>query len=112
MMRHGVMMDLTPSKFGGEGGMRVEEELFPFCFDDEKLSFEIEHPTPEDMETYDWYKLDSPYLCLNEVRWNKKKVVETDILIIEWRKRFAMQPEDVIRKTLQATTQYYMSTES
>jgi hypothetical protein len=88
MMRHSVMMDMTPSKFGGEGGMRVEEEFFPFCFDDEKLFFEIEHPTPEDMETYDWYKSTSPYPFLNETRWNKKKVIEIDIPISEWRKRF------------------------
>jgi hypothetical protein len=112
MMRHGVIMDLTPGKFGGEGGMRVEEEFFPFCFDDEKLFFEIEHPTPEDMETFDWYELTSPYPFLNEVRRKKKKVIETDIPIHEWRKRFAMLPEEIVRKTLQATTQYYMSTEA
>jgi hypothetical protein len=112
MMRHGIKMDLTPRKFGGEGGMRVEEEFFPFNFDDEKLFFEIERPTPEDMETYDWYELTSPYPFLNEVRRNKKEVLETDIPISEWRKRFAMLPEDVVQKTLLATTQYYMSTEA
>jgi hypothetical protein len=82
------MMDMTPSKFGGEGGMRVEEEFFSLCFNDKKLFFEIEHPTPEDMETYDWYKLTSPYPFLNETRRNKKKVIETYISICEWRKRY------------------------
>jgi hypothetical protein len=52
--------------------MRVEEELLPFSFDDKKLFFEIDYPTPEDMETYEWYILTSPYPFLNKVRWNKK----------------------------------------
>jgi hypothetical protein len=112
MMRHGVKMDLTPGKFGGEGGMRDEDEFFPFNFDDEKLFFEIERPTPEDMETYNWYELTSPYPFLNEVRRNKKNVLETAIPISERRKRFAMLPEDIVQKTLPATTQYYMSTEA
>jgi hypothetical protein len=41
MMQHGVMMDMSPSKFGGEGGMRVKEEFFAFCFVDNILFFEI-----------------------------------------------------------------------
>jgi hypothetical protein len=73
MMRHGIEMDLTPEKYRGEGGIRVEEESLPFKFDDEKLCFEIEHPTPDDIEIYDWYKLTSPYPFLREVRWNKEK---------------------------------------
>jgi hypothetical protein len=112
MMRHGVKMDLTPTKYGGDGGMRIEEEFFPFQFDNEKLFFDIEHPTPEDMEIYDWYELTSPYPFLNDVRRKKGQVLETDIPISEWRKRFAMLPEDIVRKTLLATTQYYMSTEA
>jgi hypothetical protein len=64
------------------------------------------------MEIYNWYELTSPYPFLNEVQWNKTKVLETDIPISEWRKVFATLPEDIVRKTLLATTQYYMSTEA
>jgi hypothetical protein len=39
MMQHGVKIDFTPSKYGGDGGMRIEEEFFPFQFDDEKKIF-------------------------------------------------------------------------
>jgi hypothetical protein len=112
MMRHGIQMDLTPRKFGGERGMTVENESFPFCFDDERLFSEIKHPTPEDLDMYNWYELTSPYPFLNEVRQHKKRVLETDVPNSEWRKCFAMLPEDVIRNTLPATTHFYMSTEA
>jgi hypothetical protein len=53
-------MDLTPVKHGGEGGMNVEGQFFPFEYDDEKLYFKIEKPTIEDLDYYDCFELTSP----------------------------------------------------
>jgi hypothetical protein len=55
---------------------------------------------------------DLTYPFLNEVRHNKKKVLETDIPISEWRECWSMLPEDIVWKTLLATTQYCMSTKA
>jgi hypothetical protein len=53
--------------------------------------FLSEHPTPEDMETYDWYKLTSSYPFLNETRQNRNKVIETDIPITLYIKLYWLQ---------------------
>jgi hypothetical protein len=114
-MRHGVLMDLTPVKHGGDGGMNVEGQFFPFEYDDEKLYFKIEKPTIEDLDYYDCFELTSPLddTLLDNVcsRRNKKKLTHQDIPIVEWQRLLGMLPEEVIQKTLDCTTQYYMNTE-
>ena len=88
-MRHGIFMDLTPSKDGGLGGMTVEGQFFPFEYDDEKLFLRIEKPTREDFDYYDCIELTSPNdtILLNSVhsRRSKKKLVHEDIPIVECR---------------------------
>jgi hypothetical protein len=114
-MRHGISMDLTPTKHGGLGGMTVEGQFFPFEYDDEKLFFRIEKPTWEDFDYYECIEITSPHdsLLLGAVRSrrNKKKLTYEDIPIAEWQRRLAMVPEDIIRRTMDCTTQYYMNAE-
>jgi hypothetical protein len=114
-MRHGIQMDLTPSKYGGECGMRIEGEFFQFDYDDEKLYIKIERPTWEDMDYYDVYELTSPRddILLSSVthRRQKRKIVHEDIPLAEWRRRLAMLPEELVQRTLACTTQYYMNVE-
>ena len=30
LMRHGIKVDLTPTTLGGDGGIKVEDQFFPF----------------------------------------------------------------------------------
>ena len=110
-MKHGVKFDMTPIKFGGKGGMYIEQEFFPFEFDDEKLFFNIQKPTKEDLDTYEWFELNSHIMESNNMRRKHEKLVTEDIPIQEWRKRLGMQPENIVEKTLENTTQHYMRVE-
>jgi hypothetical protein len=51
MMKHGIKVDMVPPRYGGTGGITVEGELLPYCFDNEKLYWHIEKPTRDDMDT-------------------------------------------------------------
>ena len=110
-MKHGVKFDMTPIKFGGKGGMYIEQEFFPFEFDDEKLFFNIQKPTKEDLDTYEWFELNSHIMESNNMRRKHEKLVTEHIPIQEWRKRLGMQPENIVEKTLENTTQHYMRVE-
>jgi hypothetical protein len=114
-MRHGIAMDLTPRKHGGKGGMRIDGQFFPFEYDDEKLYLRISKPTYEELDFLDCYELTSPndhtVLAHNHSRRNKKKLTYEDIPMVEWQRRLAMVPEDIIHRTLDCTTQYYLNAE-
>ena len=45
-MAHGIKFDLIPTKYGGKGGMTIEENFFPFEYNDEKLCLKITKPVP------------------------------------------------------------------
>ena len=49
----------------------------------------------------------------NQTIWeeNMKKMVTEHIPIQEWRKKLGMQPENIVEKTLENTTQHYMRLE-
>ena len=44
-------------------------------------------------------------------RTTKSTILPGDVIMIEWRKCLTMLPEDVVRKTLEATTNFYSSIE-
>jgi len=112
-MKHGVNFDLTPTTFGGKGGMTVDNEFLPFKFNKEKFYVNISKPVEEDLEELEWFELSSPYPVMTDnVRRVVKKTNNKDIPISEWKKRLALVPEEVIKKTLEATTQFYLSTEA
>ena len=110
-MSHGVSFDLTPFKYGGQQCMKVDDSTFPLEFNDETLQFSITKPTEEELENLDCIELTSPLLPehLNKARRKRQKTTPEDIPMSEWRKRLAWASEDEIKKTLEATTQFYLS---
>jgi hypothetical protein len=114
MMKHGIKVDMVPPRYGGAGGITVEGELLPYCFDDEKLYWHISKPTQDDMDTLRWIELNPPALIGEErIRRQKKVEIPHNIPWEEWRRRLAMLPEDVVKRTvLDTTTQLYMEVEN
>ena len=53
MMKHGAIVDMTHRNLGGDGGLYVDEEYLPFWWENEKLYYNIEKPTEEDLEELD-----------------------------------------------------------
>jgi hypothetical protein len=62
MMRHGAQIDIIPTKYGGTGAIKTDDELLPYLFDDEKLYWRIMKPTRDDMDTLRWFELNPPAL--------------------------------------------------
>jgi hypothetical protein len=114
MMKHGIKVDMVPPRYGGTGGITVEGELLPYCFDDEKLYWHISKPTQDNVDTLRWIELNPPALIGEErIRRRKKIEVPHNIPWDEWRRHLAMLPEDVVKWTvLDATTQLYMEVEN
>jgi hypothetical protein len=114
MMKHGIKVDMVPPKYGGTGGITVDGELLPYCFDTEKLYWHISKPTRDDMDTLRWIEINPPTLLGKErIRQRKKVEIPHNIPWEEWRQRLAMLPEDVVKRTvLDATTQLYMEVEN
>ena len=115
MMRHGVKCDLTPQKLGGGGGMIVEDEFIPMLFDDEKLFIRITKPDEIDLEELEFFELNSPappdiWEPIINHRAHKK-TLPGNLPLSEWKKRLAMLPDDIIKKTIENTTQFYMNVE-
>ena len=115
MMRHGVKCDLTPQKLGGEGGMIVEDEYIPMVFDDEKLFIQITKPDDIDLEELEYFELNSPAppniwepIITHRAH---KQILPGNLPLSEWKKRLAMLPDDIIKKTIENTTQFYMKVE-
>jgi hypothetical protein len=109
---HGVRCNLKPPEYGGTCGLTVDEETFPFQWDKEKLYINISKPTEMDLTTLEWFELTSPNPDL-AARIRRKRQSNTltpgDIPLAEWRRRLAMLPEDVVRKTLDNTTHFYLN---
>ena len=60
MMAHGISIDITPTIYGGTGGIKIVDQFFPFNFDGEKLFYSISMPTEEDIHTLEAFQLTSP----------------------------------------------------
>ena len=110
LMAHGIKCDLVPKKYGGNGGLVIENEFLPFEFDGEKLFYNISKPSQEDIDTLRYFELTS-LIPHDTSRRSRKKILAGDIPMVEWRKRLAMTPEDVVHRTLEKTTQFYLNCE-
>jgi len=109
-MRHGVKFDMTPPIYGGTGSMSINDDIMPLNFDGEKRFLSISKPTKDDYDLYDCYKLSSAlHTPVIHPRHCSKKTMHEDIPMIEWSRRLAMAPEDIVSKTLQHTTQCYLN---
>ena len=41
MMKHGASVDMIPKNLGGGGGLYFDVEYIPFCWDNEKLYYNM-----------------------------------------------------------------------
>ena len=60
MEKHGATVDMTPRNLGGDGGLYVDEEYLPFWWDNEKLYYNIEKPTEEELEELESFNINLP----------------------------------------------------
>ena len=116
VMRHGHVVDLTPKDLDGEGAMWVDEEYMPFVWDQEKLFFRIEKPNEGELGELEIFELNTPtpdeaFRSHYTSRRRKKLTLPADLPFSEWEKRLALLPEEVIQKTLQNTTHFYLNVE-
>ena len=95
-------------------GITVDGKFLKFDWDDDTIFFSISKPTEEELDHYDIYELNSP-LPLAEMTSRKRRVPTPkwesgfhSIPMSELRKRFAYVPDEIITKTLQNTTQFYI----
>ena len=56
-MKHGATVDMTHINQVGVGCLYVDEGYIPFCWDNEKLYYNIQKPTEEDIEELDIFEL-------------------------------------------------------
>eukprot|EP00957_Ditylum_brightwellii_P185259 14107214-Ditylum_brightwellii.AAC.1 len=103
MMIHGIETDLTPVCLGGTGSMVLQDEAFPFEWDEEKCFIRISKPDEGDLEELEIIELNSPVpgmaMDMNSIRRKKKWRRHNGVTLEEWRKGLAVLPEDVIKKT-------------
>eukprot|EP00957_Ditylum_brightwellii_P092245 7022595-Ditylum_brightwellii.AAC.1 len=116
MMQHRVSVDLNPTSLGGSSEMCVDEEHTLFEWDNKKSFLRTQKPNEEDMEKLETFELNSHVsdkaLELSSMRRKKKVESPSDIPLCEWQKRLAMVPEEVINKTLENSTYFYLSIEA
>eukprot|EP00957_Ditylum_brightwellii_P052702 3995163-Ditylum_brightwellii.AAC.1 len=116
LMQHGIKVDLTPHNLGGAGAMYIEDEYMPFEWDKEKLFIRIEKPNDSDIGELEVYELNFPSHDMafeqGTARRKKKSRSPSSIPLDEWRKRFAMLPDQGVEKILENSTCFYLNVES
>ena len=130
--QHGVKFNLTPrhrlntDDENGKQLMVIEDKKIDLLFDGRKMFLMIRTPTTDELTNLPSYELTSPTPFQpdsgesdDEILVHRRKqlrkrddVLPGGITLLEWRKRLAYAPEDVIRKTLSATTQLAMNVEA
>ena len=127
--KHGVTFDLTPLNrlnANGENGqqkMTIEGRDIPFGFDGRKMFLKTRTPAPHELRELESFELTSPEPFvpdndLDEITTRRKPIKRVykkypgGLSMQEWRNRLALAPEDVVRKTFDATTQMAMKVEA
>ena len=108
LMRANILVCGTPSQHGGRCGAIIDGELFPFQYDGEKLYYNIAKPTDEELSSLPWYEISPRTPPIHLMRRTTTEKTPSDIPLVEWRKRLAMLPEEVVKKTLENTTCFYL----
>eukprot|EP00957_Ditylum_brightwellii_P172542 13135976-Ditylum_brightwellii.AAC.1 len=95
--------------------MVLQEEEFPFEWDEEKLFIRISKPDEGDLEKLEIIELNSPIpdmtMEMNLIRREKKGRMHNGVTLEEWRKRLAMLPEDMVKKIFSNCTNLYFNVE-
>lgn len=84
-------------------------------YDEEKTYFIISKPSKEEMDQLEAFELTSPYPHIDGIQRFKRASTtrkEDETSMKEWRKRLALSPVPVIKKTLENTTQLYTHIET
>ena len=129
-MDHGVSFCLTPndtptikSEPGGQC-MIVDEQKFPLNYDGRKMFLRIRRPSMQELKELETFEITSPNeYAIDDYNGDRREVNRRNstrkykeypggLTMDEWRRRLAMAPEDVVRKTFEATTQLSMSVEA
>ena len=94
--------------------MIVEDEFIPMVFM-MKTIYQHYKPDEIDLEELDFFELNSP---TPPKIWEPiinhrahKKILPSNLPLSEWKKRLAMLPDEIIQKTIENTTQFYMKVE-
>ena len=123
-----ITFDLTPNGQKNSNGevdtqrMIIANREIPLQFDGRKMFLDIQRPLEEDLHILELYELTSPLEFAPEKdedilqRRNTSskitKLTPGNISLDEWRKRLALAPEKVVRKTFAFTTQMSMLLEA
>jgi hypothetical protein len=104
--------------FNGKQNLETEGITLPLLYDGSKYFLKVREPTEKELESLPTYELTSPMPWqpreqLGTLRRNKRNFdcLTTDELE-DWSKRLGIVPIDVVKKTLEATTQLINSTEA
>lgn len=96
--------------------MQIEGIDIPLTFDGRKMFLKICKPTTTDLRTMEIFELTSPLPFEPEKVYTPRRQniqpLPWNLSIGEWSKRLALAPQDVIRKTMDATTQMAMRVEA
>ena len=60
MIKHWATVAMAPRNLGGDEGLYVDEEYLPFRWDNEKLYYNKEKLSEEELEELDMFELNSP----------------------------------------------------
>jgi len=127
-MDHGVRFCLTPKESLDSDGVPgrqkivVSDKEIPLNYDGRKMFLSIRKPLPDELDSLEIMEMISPDTYIPEEDRNDDSLIRRDskrkykeypggLSLQEWRKRLAMAPEDIIRKTFDATTQLALSVE-
>ena len=130
--QHGVKFDLTPKhrlNANGDNGKQliiIEDKEIDLEFDGRKMFIKIRLPTGNELTSMPSYELTSPSVFIpdcgeenEDLRTHRRKHSKRcperlpgGIPLLEWRKRLAYAPEDVVMKTFSSTTQLAMNVEA
>ena len=129
--QHGVKFSLAPSHREcargnlGTQNIIIEDKEIPLLYDGRKMYLNIRKPSKNELYELESFELTSPEVFIpdsgeehhniaqrrNQVK-KKYKKYPGGLTMLEWRKRLAYAPEDVVRKTFEATTQMAMHVEA
>ena len=76
MMRHGIKTNLTPMTLGETGWIQFYEEYLRFEFNGEKLYWEIKKLSKLDLDTLEFFELNSSYFTITGLGETKKNVAQ------------------------------------
>ena len=125
-MDHGVDIDTNPTSYTnkeGDQGMQrilVEDKEIPLKFDGRKTYLEIRRPSQHELDMLEVFEMTSPMpfepthdKSITSCRDKKKtyKQYPGGLTMEQWQDRLGLAPEDVIRKTFEATTQLVTNVE-